>query len=200
MTAEGLLLRETAKASLWVDYVKWSLDISAANMQGRNPFLQPTRTPLLHLYSMEVFCFVLFCVCLFFKTTILTTKIQKIVRSAEPPVPTPAPVVLPSQDLSLSGIGNGPTPTTPAAAGGWGAYWDYVKSYVSTQPTQTKMELPPVEEYYDVITFKQLVGVLVAVFVAKKHSKFVSEIQSQIVTTGILGVMVRTGGEMHFLV
>jgi hypothetical protein len=44
MTAEGLLLRETAKASVWVDYVKWSLDISAAKMQGRNPFIQPPRS------------------------------------------------------------------------------------------------------------------------------------------------------------
>jgi hypothetical protein len=94
-------------------------------------------------------------------------------------------------DQNLNGIGNGPATPAAPAAGGWGAYWDYVKSYVATTQQPAKLELPPVEEYYDVITFKQLVGVLVAVFVAKKHSKFVSEIQSQIVTTGILGVMVR---------
>ncbi len=41
------------------------------------------------------------------------------------------------------------------------------------------------------VTTKQLVGVLLIVFVNKKHVSKISEVQSTITTTGIMGVMVR---------
>jgi len=67
----------------------------------------------------------------------------------------------------------------------------YYGGAASGKPQIPTFQRPPgVEEHYDLIHSKQLVGVLTLVYCLKKHSKSVTEIQSSIVTTGILGVLV----------
>jgi inositol polyphosphate 5-phosphatase INPP5B/F len=174
MTAEGLLLRETGKAGPWVDYIKWQLDIAALKKDNKQIF--PAQQP--------------------------------------PPSPAPAPqpaaaAVPPTQggiaagaaagasDPNVTTIAAGPAGSATPVDNSWSyaSYVNYVKGFMTAGPDPNKLNLPPVtEESYDIVRVQQLVGVMIVVYCHKKHSKAISEVQAQIVTTGILGIMGNKGG------
>lgn len=54
--------------------------------------------------------------------------------------------------------------------------------------------LPEVESVYECLGSKQMVGILLSVYVLKKHRPAISEISTEIMTTGILGVLGNKGG------
>lgn len=87
---------------------------------------------------------------------------------ASSPSPSPAPGVTPA-----------PNPVTPPTP---------------TPAVSAAYRLPEVESVYECLGSKQMVGILLTVYVLKKHRPAISEISTEIMTTGILGVMGNKGG------
>lgn len=87
---------------------------------------------------------------------------------ATSPSPSPAP-----------GTTAAPNPATPPAP---------------APAVSAAYRLPEVESVYECIGSKQMVGILLSVYVLKKHRPSISEISTEIMTTGILGVMGNKGG------
>lgn len=85
---------------------------------------------------------------------------------SSPPAGTPASSTPPSPVLPASASGN-------AASGG--------------------SRLPEIDNVYECLGSKQMVGILLSVYVLKKHRPAISEVATEIMTTGILGVMGNKG-------
>ena len=94
-----------------------------------------------------------------------STPVDPFAAFGSSPSPSPAPAPSPA------------TPPTPSSTTVSAAY-----------------RLPEVESVYECLGSKQMVGILLSVYVLKKHRPAISEISTEIMTTGILGVMGNKGG------
>lgn len=194
MSAESLLRGETARAAPWIEHTLNQLNYAAAAIRERNraqellmmgatgatgatgastgtspsPVSGPTSTSPIPNATPS--------------PTNPTDPFAAFVSSPAPELRSHSSSTLPPPQQQAPQPSTSPFPATPA-------------SQSSTPPggASPGYKWPEVESVYECLGSKQMVGILLSVYVLKKHRASISEISTEIMTTGILGVMGNKG-------
>lgn len=179
MTAESLLRGETARAAPWIDHTLNQLNYGAAAIRERNR-------------AKELLS-------------------QGTAGSTSTPGNPAAATGISAASGQANQANNAAQQNGPGFSGASakdGAPIDPFASFApSPTPASASTPTPPpagvatpglgrgpeVEPVYELLGSKQMVGILLSVFVLKKHRPAISEVATEIMTTGILGVMGNKG-------
>jgi phosphatidylinositol-bisphosphatase len=169
MSAESLLRGETSRAAPWIEHTLNQLNYAATAIKERNrakELLQNGGMASAANQTSQSSS----------TTTTSTTTSDPFGAFNSSPAPTHAPASGSAGSSSSSSASSlsAPSSSTPTGA-----------------PTQYRG--PEVESVYECLGSKQMVGILLSVYVLKKHRAAISEVTTEIMTTGILGVMGNKG-------
>lgn len=180
MTAESLLRGETSRAAPWIEHTLNQLNYAATAIRERNKAQEALRQGPSPNTSGGT----------------SNTAANSAPNAGRPSQSSPSPddpfgafVASPSPS---------PAPNATSSSGG-STNPSNTASSQSTSPSphpsvSASYRLPEVESVYECLGSKQMVGLLLSTYVLKKHRPAISEVSTEIMTTGILGLMGNKGG------